>query len=414
LFAKRPDLERAVYHAELWGKRLSKYQALAASSAETVEWTAVNPAEPDWFFKPQDVDLARAYRKFAAIPDIFSPMGDPAPGVVTTHDQFAISFTPDEAMRKVSDLLRTATEAEARRQFRLCSQEQWSYDRARRELAELDLKSHLVRLLYRPFDKRWTIWNRNVAVHRRERVMQHMRMGNIGLITSRLTKGENFHHALVADTPIEVISLSPKTSNNGFLFPLYLYSKDGSSRSENVSAEFRAFIDARYEYQYTAEEILGYIYAVLHSPTYRARYSEFLRTDFPRVPFPVSGDEFEALSTLGWGLVQVHLLREPPPRELAVYQGKGDNNIETVRYSAAEQAISINKTQFFKPVPQAVWEFHVGGYQVLDKYLKSRRGRALTLDEINHLGAVADSLAFTIKQMAKIDEAYRSGFPERG
>jgi hypothetical protein len=112
--------------------------------------------------------------------------------------------------------------------------------------------------------------------------------------------------------------------------------------------------------------------------------------------------------------VQAHLLRELPRRGLAAYHGKGDHAVEAVRYSPADQSVAINKTQFFKPVPPAAWEFHIGGYQVLDKYLKSRKGRALSLDEINHVGAVADSLAFTIEQMAKIDEAYRSAFPERG
>lgn len=118
----------------------------------------------------------------------------------------------------------------------------------------------MVQLLYRPFDKRWTVWDRNVAVHRRERVMRHMRMGNLGLVTSRQTKGEDFQHVLVAETPIEVISLSPKTSNNGFLFPLYL-SLDGGRRSENLSSDFRTFMDGRYEHHYAPEEILGYIYA---------------------------------------------------------------------------------------------------------------------------------------------------------
>ncbi len=99
---------------------------------------------------------------------------------------------------------------------------------------------------------------------------------------------------------------------------------------------------------------------------------------------------------------------------MATYHGKGDHTVEAVRYSPEEQAVWINKTQFFKPVPQAVWDFHIGGYQVLDKYLKSRKGRKLSLDEINHFGAVADSLAFTIDQMAKIDEAYRAAFPDQG
>jgi hypothetical protein len=102
-----------------------------------------------------------------------------------------------------------------------------------------------------------------------------------------------------------------------------------------------------------------------------------------------------------------------PRRELAVYHGRGDHLMEAVRYSSQEQAVWINKTQCFKPVPEEVWEFHIGGYQVLDKYLKSRKGRILTLDEINHISAVADSLAFTIEQMAAIDEAYRAAFPDQ-
>jgi hypothetical protein len=181
--------------------------------------------------------------------------------------------------------------------------------------------------------------------------------------------------------------------------------------AENLSSVFRQFIDSRYEHHYTPEEILGYIYAVLHAPIYRARYAEFLRIDFPRVPFPESADDFEALSVLGWALVQAHLLREYPRRALGGYRGRGDHRVEWVRYAPAEQAVAINKTQSFGPVPQALWDFRIGGYQVLDKYLKSRKGRALSLDEIRQVGAIADSLAFTIEQMARIDEAYRAAFP---
>lgn len=412
ILVKKPNLERRVYHVDLWGKRLSKYQTLAASTVADIGWAAITPSEPDWLFRPQDAELAKTYRTFQAIPDIFSPMGDPAPGVVTTHDEFAISFTAQEAKRKVRDLLNTGTEAEARQRFRLCTQEQWSYDRAKIELPKLKLDPHLVRLLYRPFDYRWTVWDRNVAVHRRERVMRHMRAENIGLITSRQTKGEKFQHALVAESPIEVISLSPKTSNNGFLFPVYLYG-DSGGRSENLSQQFRSFLDARYEHHYTPEEVLGCVYGVLYAPTYRRLYVDFLRADFPRVPFPEEPNDFEAISNLGWELVQAHLLRALPRRGLADYHGKGDHTVEGVRYSPQEQAIHINKTQYFKAVPHAVWDFHIGGYRVLDKYLKSRKGRTLSLDEINHVGAIADCLAFTIDQMAAIDRAYRGAFPDQ-
>ena len=99
---------------------------------------------------------------------------------------------------------------------------------------------------------------------------------------------------------------------------------------------------------------------------------------------------------------------------MAAYHGKGDHTVESVRYSPQEQAVWINKTQHFGPAPQVVWEFYIGGYQVLDKYLRSRKGRKLSLDEIEHVGTVADSLAFTIEQMAAIDVAYQAAFPERG
>jgi hypothetical protein len=169
-----------------------------------------------------------------------------------------------------------------------------------------------------------------------------------------------------------------------------------------------------YEHHYSSEEILGYIYAVLYSTIYRTRYAEFLRGDFPHIPFPVSGEDFEALSQLGWGLIKAHLLTELPRKGFAIYQGKGSHTVDTVRYLPSEKSLAINGTQFFGPVPEQIWNLRIGGYQVLDKFLKSRKGRSLSLDEINHVSVMADSLAFTIEQMAKIDKVYKAAFVERG
>lgn len=199
-----------------------------------------------------------------------------------------------------------------------------------------------------------------------------------------------------------------------YVFPAYLLSGTGETRTENLSSEFRVYLEGIYEHHFSVEEIQGLIYAVMHSRIYQQRYAEFLRGDFPRIPFPKKGSDFEKLSGLGWALIEAHLLRNLPRRNLASYQGKGDHSVEFVRYSQEEKFISINKTQFFKPVPEDVWNFHIGGYQVLEKYLKSRKGRQLSLDEINHVSAVADSLAFTIEQMTKIDKAYKAAFPDRG
>jgi predicted helicase len=407
IFVKQPDAEKSIWHADMWGRRIEKYKAATEATKASIQWAALRPIEPLWLFKPYNADADAVYRRLWSLKDIFAPMGDPAPGIVTTHDAFAISFTPEEAREKVAALIATRSEEEARLKFRLCRQEQWSYQRAKIELPLIDLHSATRPVSYRPFDNRWTIWNRNVAVHRRERVTLDMQKDNLAIDVCRVVS-EDWKHVLAVDLPPDDSFISNRTKERGFVFPIRI------GGSENLSVAFRDFIDQLYDYHHLPEEIFSYIYAVLYAPAYRKRYAEFLRIDFPRIPFPEENESFEAISKLGWALVQAHLLRELPRRGLAAYNGKGDHTVEAVRYSPEQKAVWINKTQFFKPVPQAVWDFHIGGYQVLDKYLKSRKGRTLSLDEINHVGAVADSLAFTIDQMTLIDKAYRSAVPDGG
>lgn len=249
--------------------------------------------------------------------------------------------------------------------------------------------------------------------------MRHMLAPNVALTTSwqaGVIGSIEFDAVMAVERPVD---FNFYRRGGEYVFPIYLHytqvdaSRAGiARRQENIAPEFRAFIDARYEHHYTPEEILGYIYAVLHAPAYRTRYAEFLRVDFPRVPFPEGKIAFDTLSALGSALVEAHLLRETPRRGLGQYHGRGDHTVEFVRYSSKDRAISINKAQSFRLIPEDVWNFHIGGYQVLDKYLKSRKGRVLSLDEMNHVGAVADSLAFTIEQMARIDEAYQAVFPD--
>ena len=279
-----------------------------------------------------------------------------------------------------------------------------------------DWRANVIQCAYRPFDNPYCYFGYEVMDRPRRELLDHVAHRNaISLVVSRQIGTEHWRHAFVAKGPPNDCLISDQSSEANQVFPLWRFNNQDDSREENFTGAFRNFIDARYEdHHYTPEEIVGYIYAVLYAPTYRTRYAEFLRMDFPRILFPESSANFEQLSEFGWELVQAHLLIELPRKGLANFDGKGDYTVEAVRYSPQEQAVSINKTQSFKPVPQAVWDFHIGGYQVLDKYLKSRKGRKLSLDEINHVAAIADSLAFTIEQMAKIDEAYQRAFGQRG
>ncbi len=255
--------------------------------------------------------------------------------------------------------------------------------------------------------------------------MHHMLAGeNLGFSASRGQEtGGGWEHVFCCDRIIQLhTTVSLKESN--YLFPLYLYPPpegqerrksrlfedadpfQGKERIENLSPQFRAFIDTHYQHHYSPEEILGYIYAVLHSPTYRRKYLDFLKTDFPRIPFVDERETFEALASLGWALIQAHLLKTIPGI-LTVDVTAGNFVVEKPRYDPQHERLSINKTQYFSPVPQDVWAFHIGGYQVLNTYLKSRKGRTLSLDEIENVQHIVNVLRFTIDQMQRIGEYWK-------
>jgi predicted helicase len=411
VFVKCPDLGRGVWRGDLWGKRLQKYRAVAEGTLMSVDWVRLEPATPFYLFARQDAALRDEYQEGWRLTEIFPTN---VLGFQTHRDHFAVSFTEAEMKQKIKELANSSiSDDELARRYGLKSNRDWSFPDAR-SAARGGAATPPQVVAYRPFDDRWSEFSSLTIDYPRRELLDHVAgRGNLCLLAPRQTDVANWRHAFVATTPAESCLVSSDTKSQNYVFPARTF-QPGSQSRENFSPDFRAFLNAQYEHHYTPEEILGYIYAVLHAPTYRTRYAEFLRIDFPRVPFPESADDFESLSGLGWALVRAHLLCELPSRGLAAYHGKGNHMVEFVRYSPADQAASINKTQSFKPIPQSVWEFHIGGYQVLDKYLKSRKGRLLSLDEINHVAAVADSLAFTIEQMAKIDKAYRTAVPGRG
>ena len=283
---------------------------------------------------------------------------------------------------------------------------------------------------FRPFEKRHVIYDRAFIARPNHRIFdQLIDRDNLALVCVRALANLPFHHAFVADGAGDQHFISTRTKEGGQFFPLYLYPPSADAtpakrdlfgtgtdpfanrdRIENIAPAFRTWLDARLGVVHSPEALLGYIYAILHAPAYRTAYADFLRSDFPRIPFPEDNAAFVALAALGEGLVAAHLLRNVPKRGLGGYTGKGDNRVETIDWRAVDSRIVINAHQTFADVPQAVWEFTIGGYQVLRQYLKARKGRVLTLDEIENVENVVNVLAFTIDRMAEIDAAYIAAF----
>ena len=424
LLVKKKGVSRAIYHADLWGTRKEKYQTLLEAEKVSIEWKPLTPSIPSYLFIPQDEESRNEYEQGWQVTEILSKK---SVGVVTARDRLTIHYTENELWKTVQDFSSLPMEA-ARQKFELGRDARdWKVELAQKDLQDSGLsKDHLVPITYRPFDTRYTYYtghSRGFHCRPRGDVMRHMLAGeNLGLCTSRgkeIVGG--WEHVFCCNQIIQHHTVSLKEVN--YLFPLYLYPPQegeqkskgklfyeddpfqGKKRIENLSKEFRAFVDQKYKHSYSPEDILGYIYAVLHSPSYREKYLAFLKADFPRIPFVAKRKTFEELSALGWVLMQAHLLQSIPKALEVVPLGE-NLKVENPTYNAQCQRLYINKTRYFAPVPQDVWEFHIGGYQVLNQYLKSRKGRTLLLDETINVQNMVNVLRFTIDQMQRIDKCW--------
>lgn len=459
--ANKPTKE--VFAGDLWGEAGVKLSALSSGSSKDHTPIRLDVKAPLFLFKYRDTKVEDEYQSFPSIVDVMGRNGDPAPGIVTTHDSFAISWTKEEACEKVEILLSTENEAEARGDFRLCTQDQWNYEAAKKHLAEHDYTTDLVEVEYRPFDRRHTIYNKHVAVHRRERVMRHMlQSAGVGLVTVRQMSaaGQGWFHVFVSNKIIESCSISNRTKEINYLFPLNLL-PDGELLNEatpNLSSgflrqisdqtqmAFQPLIEREAEQQqlnvapkqpkqtdlselvfhergdmantFGCRDVFDYIYAVLHSPTYRTRYADFLKSDFPRIPLPAGAEVFSALVPLGRELVALHLLDKTHPKLAKPsirFVGQGDNRLAQKGDIKLDNGkMMINAAQWFEDVPEASVEFAIGGYQPLKKWLHDRAekggqnpspGRVLSEDDVLHYRRMVVALTETQRVMNEIDAA---------
>jgi Type ISP C-terminal specificity domain/N-6 DNA Methylase len=403
----KKDLAK-VLHADLWGNRASKYLELERLSPSDAIFRTTTPERAPWPFKPSDWVLREKYYQFPGVPSWFSPNGTPAPGIVTTHDEFAVSMTRTEASEKVQRFLSTRDENEARSIWRLCTQDQWNYNEAKSALKAMDWHSKIVPITYRPFDSRWTVFDGHVSVHLRSRVSNHLlHDGNLGLCFNRTVEQKRpFTDAFVFSGLIQHHSLSIKEVN--YVAPLYLYPTEqdlDQSRRINFDPKLYARLQAlaKHTTHGTPDEVavFDYIYGVLHCPAYRATYAEFLKIDFPRIPWPASPDEFWDVSAKGTQLRKLHLM-DPTAIGPTPYPFKGEGNAVVDKPRFDDGKVWINATQYFDATPAVSWTFYIGGYQPAQKWLKDRKGRALNLDDVKHYRNILKILSETDRIMQTI------------
>jgi len=410
-----------IYHAHLWGSREDKYRYLQEHDVTTVEWTEIFPNSPFYLFVPQNQDVLSEYNQGWKIPDIL-PVN--SVGIVTARDNLTIKWSSQEVEATVKDFVSLPIE-EARQKYELGEDARdWKVSLAQEDLRKNGFQdSNIVPILYRPFDKRYTYYTgstRGFICMPRSEVMRHMlNRDNLGFYTCRQTISEDWQHILITNSITDDCYVSNKSRERGYLFALYLYPDTDKPKElqqpkrPNFPVNFLKIIEDKLDYIPTPEAIFYYIYAIFHSPTYRQRYAEFLKIDFPRVPLTSNDRLFKDLGEKGQELVELHLMKSKKLNKLITkVGGDGDNAVTEVTYKPTEQRVYLNKNRYFEGILLEVWEFKIGGYQVLDKWLKDRKkaNRTLSFDDVLHYQKIVVALKETRQLMTAIDRII-PGFP---
>ncbi len=412
---------KKIFYKDLYGTRQEKNNWLNINNFNKKLYQEIKPKSPYYFFVKRDTEHIQNYLKWQKINEIF-PVN--SVGIVTGRDNFAIANSreelisrlkifgnlelPDEVIRKTFDLKDTGT---------------WKLKKSRQEFAKIKDFEKLIRpVLYRPFDTRY-VWyfNSKILLERiRWNVMRHIIAGeNVGIITSRQTHGE-FRHVFITTNVTNLNATGTAGSfGSGYIFPLYLYPdiekkdlfsdlQENKERQVNINKKIYDKLTKTYGAEPTPEEILYYIYSIFYSNIYRKKYAEFLKIDFPRVPFTKDYKLFKQMTDIGEELAGLHLLKSKLlNKTVSKFEGEGDNlTIKKASYNPENQQVFINKNKYFTNIYPELWNYYIGGYQVLSKWLKDRKDRQLTTNEIQHYIKTATALHYTIELQKKIDEIY--------
>jgi predicted helicase len=420
LFMKSPDSPgpARVHYADLWGNRDSKNQVLAQMEAVTTPWRELQPHSPFYLFVPQDTDLRAEYDRGWKITDIMPVNGV---GLTTARDHVVTDFEVGPIIERVN-LFRDSKDSdkEVCDKLGIPMKKGWNIPNARRIIqAEKQIGQYIKPILYRAFDERIIFYHDSLIWRTVKQIMNHMLAGNnIGLCTSRNVEIGRWEHIFCTRSMVLNHTVSLKEGN--YLFPLFIFQKvfDQVNSTPNINPAFikdlsgkvsLAFIpDGRgnLETTFGPEDVFSYAYAVFHSPTYRQRYSEFLKGDFPRLPLTGNKALFKALVGLGAELASFHLMESPRLETFITgFPVPGSQVVEGVRYKDSARRVYINSEQYFEGVPPDVWAFTIGGYQVCHKWLKDRKGRTLSFEDLHHYQKIVVALAETIRLMGEIDAA---------
>ncbi|UJS06175.1 type ISP restriction/modification enzyme [Cylindrospermopsis raciborskii] len=400
-------------HAHLYGLRDYKYNTLTENTVNTTRFSEVKPKSEFYLLIPQDTDLFTEYEHYFKITDVM-PVN--VLGFQTHRDDFAIHFEKEEIYKRIAEMRNeNISDEEYYTKYQIKDNRDWKLKEARQMVRnDPTWEDKLINCLYRPFDWRECYFSAVAMDYPRRELINHVASkDNLCLLSSRQQSTVGYRHCWVSREVVESCVISTTSREGNQVFPLYLYPDKNNPKElqqekrANFSEDFLKKIEINLGYLPTPETIFYYIYAIFHSPTYRTRYAEFLKIDFPRVPITSDKNLFSQLAKYGEELVALHLMKSPRLNNLITQftENGGHGIVDPAHPKYTQSTVVINKKgDKFVGVPEAVWNFYIGGYQVCQKWLKDRKGRTLTDNDIQHYQRIIVALQETIKLMQSIDE----------
>jgi hypothetical protein len=446
------NADAKVWHSEIWGNRSNKNAALWEMTLASPDFEQLNPYDPYYFFDRFNGEATETYNLGFNVADLF---GEKNTGIKTHRDHFVIDIDQDQLQERMEFFLSDqATDDELASKFAIKNSPTWSIHSAKK--SNFFRPELLQRIEYRVFDYQHIYYDLNMIDRHRYSTARHMVSGeNISLLCPKMT-ADGF------DVSVTKHLTSNKTASRydqSYFFPLYLYPEEGTLETErrvNFDPKIYAEIKAKAGLQpspplggegRTAQpdgergesadggayanpsriahgsgplspnpsppeggegglpdelRVFDYIYGVLHSPDYRETYAQFLKIDFPRIPYPASPEVFAHVAEKGGALRRLHLM-EDAAIGATPYPFKGDGDNVVVKPALSDDGrVMINPDQYFENVPAVAWEFHIGGYQPAQKWLKDRKGRALSFDDVVHYQKIIKILIETDRIMKEI------------
>ena len=421
----------AVYYYDLYGKREYKYKFLFDNNIKSIEWHKLEYKEPFFLFVKQDENLREEYDNFYSLKDMFIISGV---GICSKRDNIVFQNSKEKLIKLLNDFINKDKE-ELYKLYDIGEDSRdWELNTAIKTIKENEnaLENHIMKCHFRPFDKRFVYYDTNKVERARKDIMEHfLKNDNIGLISNRSVALNMYKHTFITDM-ITDLHIMETANASAYIFPLYLYNTPNAIKNiqsqdygdtdlfkktasnpfknadkiENFTVNFRKFIDEKYSSHFSPEDILGYIYAVLFHKTYRTKYIDFLKIDFPKIPFTDSKDIFIKLSELGTQLYNLHLMKDNNLNNdvgEGLYKDDKNNKIEKPLYNEKENKLFINKSLYFDKVSKEVWLYKIGGYQVLDKYLKSHKDEEIDYSYFQKIIQILDKSIILEKEISDIN-----------